>query len=649
MAHKHSVYDTDPHFTINPITRLIKNESSGKVIVIQGDHNSERFTFEMPRMIEDHDMMQCDKVKVHFINTGKTGTTEDVYEVDDFQISPDGEDTVIFSWLISGAATRHVGPLQFAIQFQCTSDGEVDYAWHTAVFAGISVSTGINNGQAIADKYSDILENWREQLFNGQEEDGENLPAVGAISKRQRRPMMTFVDDDAQKDFLTKWIPIIEEKGISVSCAVVTSWPGTVANAMTWDEIETLPGLGVEVISHSHEHVNHGDLSKSEIEHQFASSVDVLKSHGIHAKYIAYPHGGATELVQSIAARYFCGGLDANATSVNIPPYATLNMARYPLGNSAYDYTLDALKTRVDAAVANGGWLIWMSHSQYPDLNDDQLVYIRELIDYARERGVEIVSLEQGYAMCGNTLESGWNNKNNDYFAVACDGATMIKPKKAGITINTPPSGFPQDQVSIYTFFGADNSGFSHMGIGDLINYSNSTSAVMSWQIWMPGGAKTAYRRTYTSSGWGEFVRISDDLDTTLPFVFVSAVNSYTFNTPIAEFPNNSVTVSYVNSTGGSGFPSKYGAGILVTYKFNGGNGYNRQELMGYTENRKWTRHVNSDGSWGPFIELGGGAGATASRPTAGISAGYQWFDTTLKKPVWYTGSGWVDATGTTA
>lgn len=39
--------------------------------------------------------------------------------------------------------------------------------------------------------------------------------------------------------------------------------------------------------------------------------------------------------------------------------------------------------------------------------------------------------------------------------------------------------------------------------------------------------------------------------------------------------------------------------------------------------------------------------GDTASRPT-GISAGYQYFDTSLNKPIWYTGNNWVDATGTT-
>ena len=30
----------------------------------------------------------------------------------------------------------------------------------------------------------------------------------------------------------------------------------------------------------------------------------------------------------------------------------------------------------------------------------------------------------------------------------------------------------------------------------------------------------------------------------------------------------------------------------------------------------------------------------------AGVSAGFQFFDTTLNKPIWWTGTKWVDATG---
>lgn len=39
-------------------------------------------------------------------------------------------------------------------------------------------------------------------------------------------------------------------------------------------------------------------------------------------------------------------------------------------------------------------------------------------------------------------------------------------------------------------------------------------------------------------------------------------------------------------------------------------------------------------------------SGATADRPTTNLVIGDYYFDTTLGIPIWYDGSGWVDATG---
>lgn len=40
-------------------------------------------------------------------------------------------------------------------------------------------------------------------------------------------------------------------------------------------------------------------------------------------------------------------------------------------------------------------------------------------------------------------------------------------------------------------------------------------------------------------------------------------------------------------------------------------------------------------------------SGTTASRPTTTV-VGYFYFDTTLGKPIWWSGSAWKDSTGTT-
>lgn len=168
MGHIHSVYDTDKHFTIDPVTRKITNVS-GKAIIVQGDHNSERLTFELPRYIDGHDMSMCNEVQVHYLNSEAVSpvtSAPGIYRVDDLQISPNSDDVVVLSWLVSGNATKYVGKLQFNIRFVCTSDGEtVDYAWHTGNFTDIFVVSGIYNGEEIpTEQQHDAIMQLFEQL-----------------------------------------------------------------------------------------------------------------------------------------------------------------------------------------------------------------------------------------------------------------------------------------------------------------------------------------------------------------------------------------------------------------------------------------------------------------------------------------------------
>ena len=167
MEHKHSVLDSDTRFSINAITRQIRNETSRKTSLMQNDHNSERFTFELPRYIEHHDMSLCNQVEVHYLNSSakdKETFNKGLYTVDDLQISADDEEKVTCSWLISQNATQLVGKLSFRLRFKCVEDGVITYAWHTAVFADISVSDGINADETFELEYVDIIEQWKEAL-----------------------------------------------------------------------------------------------------------------------------------------------------------------------------------------------------------------------------------------------------------------------------------------------------------------------------------------------------------------------------------------------------------------------------------------------------------------------------------------------------
>lgn len=167
MAHTHPVIDGDNHFIIDPITRAVTNAESKKTILMQNDHNSERFTFEIDKTVEGHDMTKCNKVEVHYTNedSNKKNKNAGVYEVTDMQVSADNGDKLIFSWLVSENATLYAGSLRFLIVFSCVEKGEVTYRWNTNVNTSISISKGMNNGEAIEEAYPDILTQWKAELF----------------------------------------------------------------------------------------------------------------------------------------------------------------------------------------------------------------------------------------------------------------------------------------------------------------------------------------------------------------------------------------------------------------------------------------------------------------------------------------------------
>ena len=167
MAHKHPIYDTDPHFKIDGDTRAIINMSDVKVALMQGDHNSERFTFEIPRYVDGHDMSLCNICQIHYLNVGSStrATNAGIYEVEDLQFDPkDEQNRVVLSWLISSNVTMYVGSLSFVIRFGCSTDGLIDYIWNTAVCSGIMISSSICNSETVVQDYADILEQWRGKL-----------------------------------------------------------------------------------------------------------------------------------------------------------------------------------------------------------------------------------------------------------------------------------------------------------------------------------------------------------------------------------------------------------------------------------------------------------------------------------------------------
>lgn len=152
------IVDSDAHFVIDPITRkIIKN--CQKTTLVRGDHNSERLTFECPRYIEGHDMLNCNKISINYSKTYV------LYEVDD--LCEGDENTVVFTWLIKESVTHNVGVVNFSILFQCIQDsGEITYQFGTDINTDLKVIDTINSGSEIAQENIDILKQMQGDIDN---------------------------------------------------------------------------------------------------------------------------------------------------------------------------------------------------------------------------------------------------------------------------------------------------------------------------------------------------------------------------------------------------------------------------------------------------------------------------------------------------
>lgn len=178
MAHIHNVVDTDNHYKIDGITRTITNLSETKRTLVQYDHNSERFTFEMPRYVDGHDISECNLVQIHYSNLDTLGKVRrsDIFTVDDLRVNPDDPNSVLLSWLISVNATQFAGTLNFSIRFACIHDGDVDYVWNTAAFNGISILESLYNSEYIVDTNLDAITTLKNDLLAAFDAASNRLP-----------------------------------------------------------------------------------------------------------------------------------------------------------------------------------------------------------------------------------------------------------------------------------------------------------------------------------------------------------------------------------------------------------------------------------------------------------------------------------------
>lgn len=252
-----------------------------------------------------------------------------------------------------------------------------------------------------------------------------------------RKPTVTIIADDG---FATDYTSLKE-----MVDSVSKSYPDKnipCCIALQTNVVHRLRGMALEQARYSQNelgweyccHVDGTNLEKIEneeaIENKIRDSLKLYAKFGLDVNNIVYCEGGNDERVRRIARKYFnCGtttigsytGNDPNGVNTGI--IGSFYLKRWALGSFYQGHGDGAgtfkndYKTAVERAITNNGWLIFMLHPNNPAHDKVQQEYFVQTIKYCIEKGVEIVTLQQGYDIFGNAVEYG------DFL-----GSTSLKP-----------------------------------------------------------------------------------------------------------------------------------------------------------------------------------------------------------------------------
>ncbi len=169
--------------------RTITIDTTIKHIVVQGDTNSRRITFELARYFDEIDL-STKQMRVYYINAEKKfGTTP----IESFSISEEDESRLFVTWLVEGGLTTAAGDIAFALDFyEVDADDFIIYRWQTT-------AAHFNVAKAISALEGATEPDYRYQIdfiseFEGYE-DYEELQAELGVEIEDRVVIMPSVEN----------------------------------------------------------------------------------------------------------------------------------------------------------------------------------------------------------------------------------------------------------------------------------------------------------------------------------------------------------------------------------------------------------------------------------------------------------------------
>ena len=166
-----SVSDGDKTLIISNDLRTISIPSTVKCLGVEYDDDVLRLNFKLPRYLGVTDLSVF-AIRINYMNVKGE---KDAYTVKDASV---GSDWITFSWLVGPTATRYKGNTSFNVCLKTlTSDGYADREYNTTI-ATLPVLEGLEVDEDVVTMYSDVLEQWRQELFGIGDTEEANIRAA---------------------------------------------------------------------------------------------------------------------------------------------------------------------------------------------------------------------------------------------------------------------------------------------------------------------------------------------------------------------------------------------------------------------------------------------------------------------------------------
>lgn len=370
------------------------------------------------------------------------------------------------------------------------------------------------------------------------------VSAIGrpALTEPVRKTFLTFIDDDVRAETYTYWKRLADETGIKITLAVVPNWvkgnsPAGKA-AMSLAQLREMYDDGHDLASHGYDTLTiQENLDKPDVLHtQLHDARQWMIENGFTRDScydnFVWPQGLSGDALtqrraKSEVRKYYRYAVNAFSANKYIQPgvFDSYDMSR-PMADGQ---TAAAITAWLDSAIARKGWMIVGSHAwhavdQDGGNYDTWSARYRALIEHAKAKGVEIVTLSQGLKLRGNASSVGeWldapnccyiNNDGSQYPAIfnfgvggvaktlsSTDTLTLLKTLGTGYyAVNAPAADMPNKTYA----FKLDWTLTATSGGGHGILVATEISA-----------KSPMYRNRLAAGVWGGWVKIWDTSNTT--------------------------------------------------------------------------------------------------------------------------------------